>query len=99
MPHIVYTEHEVFYAAIKEAQEVSAQIHKLADLDAAPLVPGESVADRHHKIAKLGKRLAVAFTAVDTVMSAHAQELRHALELLDERTAQQQTTTTKTETN
>lgn len=90
MPTIIFTQQEVFYAAVKEAQDTSAKINKLTDLIAEPLVPGESVADRHHKIAKLGRRLALAFTALDEIMTTHAEHLRQALSALDEATPQPQ---------
>ena len=70
MPIIMFTEQEVFDATIKASREASDEIVRLADLTKAPLAPGESVAARHHQIAKLGKALADAFIHMDDMMSA-----------------------------
>jgi hypothetical protein len=70
---IQVTAEEVLTSAIKEARVIRDELFALADLEKRPLEPGESVPDRHHKIAKLGKRLAMAFTAFDNTMQMVAE--------------------------
>jgi len=60
MPILMFTANEVAGTLIERQRELSDQILDLSDTDKTPLGPGESVAERHHKIAKLGKRLAEA---------------------------------------
>lgn len=69
MPHVVFTVGELIEAAVVTGRNQSAAIRALADLDAKPLDPGESVAARHHKIAKLGKQLAETFATLDLLLS------------------------------
>jgi hypothetical protein len=68
---VVVTEGELFRAAHKQAREMSERIVKLADLNASPLAPGETVDARRHQIAKLGKMLAEAFITIDNIVSQH----------------------------
>lgn len=70
MPALVFTVNEVAHSLVDQQRRLAREIRDLADLVTTPLYPGESVADRHHKIAKLGKQLADAFTTFDSVMSA-----------------------------
>lgn len=68
---ISYTTGELFTAALDAAREMSTRILKLVDLNATPLVPGETPDARRHQIAKLGKMLAEAFIAIDNLVTAH----------------------------
>ena len=74
MPVIMFTLGEIADSAIRAARETSDEILKLADVQVTPLNPGESVNDRYHKIAKLGKQLAMAFHALDEVMKTQAEQ-------------------------
>jgi hypothetical protein len=82
MPALVFTEQEILDAAIHEARAARDQIFTLMDLSKTPLAPGETVADRHHKIAKAGKRLALAYDAIDRTFSAHADAILRTMEKL-----------------
>jgi hypothetical protein len=73
MPHVVFTVGELIEAAVVTGRNQSAAIRALADLDAKPLDPGESVAARHHKIAKLGKQLAETFAMLDLLSGGQDQ--------------------------
>lgn len=81
MPVLMFTAGEIMSAALLQAREASDQLLKLADLQQVPLNPGESVDARYHQIAKLGKRLAEAFVALDDMMKeaakAHAEVHGH----------------------
>jgi hypothetical protein len=68
MPHIVFTITEVLDALIAKSRALSEAIRELSDLAKKPLDPGEGVAARHHKLAKLGKQLAETFEQFDTIM-------------------------------
>ncbi len=68
MPHIVFTITEVLDALITKERALSTEILELSDLGKKPLDPGESVAVRHHKLAKLGKQLAETFEQFDAIM-------------------------------
>ncbi len=70
MPAIVFTASELFEAAIRDARSQSGSILELSDLDKRPLDPGESPDARRHKIAKLGKQLALTFERIDLILSA-----------------------------
>ena len=61
---------EVFARALDIAREHSDRILQLADLNASPLLPGESPDNRCHAIAKLAKVLAEAFLTVDNLVRA-----------------------------
>lgn len=74
MPIIMFTMGEIADSAVKVARETSEEILRLADVAVTPLHPGESVDARYHKIAKLGKQLALAFHALDEVMKTHAEQ-------------------------
>lgn len=74
MPVILFTVGEVAQSAVEACREASAEIVRLSDLEKCPLAPGESPDVRRHKIAKLGKQLAEAFTAFDEIMAAHAKQ-------------------------
>lgn len=69
MPVLLFTVDEVGTAMIARQRKLSTEIRELSDLKQKPLDPGESVATRHHKIAKLGKQLADAFADFDTFLS------------------------------
>ena len=72
MPALVFTFTELAHAAATEARALSEEILKLSDYEKCPPNPGESDDARRHQIAKLGKRLAQVFTALDEIMlSAH----------------------------
>lgn len=73
MPAIVFTFVEVFDVHFKLSLSLSGEILKLSDLEKKPLDPGESVAARHHKIAKLGKQLAEAVSQLDAIITAHVE--------------------------
>lgn len=72
MPVLMFTAQEIAGSLIAQQRQLSWEIRTLADLEQKPLAPGESVAERHHKLAKLGKRLADAFDEYDRVMLAMA---------------------------
>lgn len=74
MPVLLFTADEVANSLVNQQRKLSKEIRALADLKTRPLNPGESVADRHHKLAKLGRQLAEAFDAFDTVMRAATKE-------------------------
>jgi hypothetical protein len=81
MPVLLFSVAEVASALILRQRAVSLEIRELADLEKKPLNPGESVADRHHKLAKLAKKLADAFAEYDAVMTGAteaAAEVEHA---------------------
>lgn len=59
---------QVFAAALDVARDHSERILKLADLNASPLLPGETPDNRRHQIAKLSKVLAEAFLTVDNLV-------------------------------
>ena len=61
---------QVFAAALDVARDHSERILKLADLNASPLLPGETPDNRRHQIAKLSKVLAEAFLTVDNLVRA-----------------------------
>ena len=73
MPVLLFTADEVASTMIARQRELSAEIRELADLKQRPLNPGESVAERHKKIAKLGKQLADVFDAFDTLLRGQVQ--------------------------
>lgn len=70
MPTIMFTVGEVLDASLRAMRDLSNQILDLSDLAKRPLDPGESVAARHHRIAKLGKRLAETTRAMDDFVAA-----------------------------
>jgi len=70
MPVLLFTVVEVTQNLLKRQRELSAEIREASDLTKKPLDPGESVAARHHKLAKLGKQLADIFDQFDKVMLA-----------------------------
>jgi hypothetical protein len=70
MPTIMFTVGEVLGASLETMRDLHDQILDLSDLTKRPLDPGESVAARHHKIAKLGKRLAETTKAMDDFVTA-----------------------------
>jgi hypothetical protein len=74
MPVLLFTADEVARTLIARQRELSAEIRELADLKRRPLDPGESVAERHHKIAKLGKQLAETFDAFDTLIRGSVEQ-------------------------
>lgn len=74
MPVLLFTTDEVANSLINQQRKLSKEILALADLKTKPLNPGESVADRHHRLAKLARRLAEAFDAFDTVIRAATKE-------------------------
>ena len=74
MPMLLFTVDEVARGLIERQRKLSAEILDLSDLKVIPLNPGESVADRYHKIAKLGTRLAAAFKAFDEVVEAASRD-------------------------
>lgn len=69
MPVLLFTAGEVAETLAKRGRDLSKEIIELADLNAKPLNPGESVSERYRKIASLGKKLAEAFQALDAFMS------------------------------
>lgn len=71
---ITFTVGELFNAACDQARELSTRIIKLADIEKTPLNPGESVDNRRHQIAKLGKLLAESFIAIDNLVKSTAEE-------------------------
>lgn len=73
MPVLMFTTGELMSAVLLTAREASDEVLKLADLEKVPLTPGETVDARYHRIAKLGKRLAEAFVALDEMMKETAQ--------------------------
>lgn len=81
MPVLMFTTGELMAGALQQAREASEEVLRLADLSQCPLNPGESVDARYHRIAKLGKRLAEAFVALDEMMKetakAHAEMHTH----------------------
>ena len=68
MPVILFTTAEVAHSLAQEQRKLSLEIMEFSDLKLKPLDPGESVAARHHRLAKLGKRLAEAWAKFDAVM-------------------------------
>ncbi len=58
MPRLVFSLEEIANAHLDQMRALTAEVLALSDLKERPLDPGESVAARHHKIAKLGKQLA-----------------------------------------
>jgi hypothetical protein len=76
--NITFTIDELFSAAVGQAREMSDRILKLADIEKTPLTPGESVDNRRHQIAKMGKLLAQAFIAIDDLMRTAADERERA---------------------
>lgn len=72
MPVVMFTTDEVLGTLIDRMRDLSHQVNELAELDPAkggkPLDPGESVAARHHKIAKLGRQLADAFLTFRAIL-------------------------------
>lgn len=72
MPVLLFTAGEIATSLVDKQRQLSDEILELADLKEKPLNPGESVADRHHKIAKLGKQLAETFRTFDTIMRGAA---------------------------
>lgn len=73
MPVILFTASEVIPALATQMDELAAKIRQLSDLDACPLNPGESPDVRRHELAKLGKRLAEAWTSFAEVMRQVAE--------------------------
>jgi hypothetical protein len=71
---ITFTVGELFNAACENARELSERILKLADVAKTPLNPGESVDNRRHQIAKLGKLLAEQFIAIDNLVKSTAED-------------------------
>lgn len=72
--HIVLTTpQEVFAEAVTKAKDLSERIMKLSDLNASPLMPGETADTRRHQIAKFGKALAEAFIVINNLIE-HAAE-------------------------
>lgn len=74
MPHLVFTMGEIAGALLDQMEQASAELLALSDLKQKPLDPGESVASRHHKIAKLGKKLAELFQTMHELMQRVAGE-------------------------
>lgn len=70
MPILIVTTSEMFKVCHAQAREMSERIVKLADLDASPLMPGETADTRRHQIAKLGKALAESFITLDNILRA-----------------------------
>lgn len=68
MPVLMFTTAEVAHGLISEQRRLSKEILELADLKVRPLDPGEGVAARHHKIARLAKQAAEAFQALDALL-------------------------------
>jgi hypothetical protein len=71
---VSYTEQEVFDLTVTAARALSDRVLKLSDLNASPLVPGETPDMRRHQIAKLGKQLAEAFVTLDNLFKVAAEE-------------------------
>jgi hypothetical protein len=69
MPAVVFTLEDFFDAHLRTMLDLSVQVRELSDLDKRPFDPGESVADRHHKIARLGKQLADTVAALDAILA------------------------------
>lgn len=76
MPVITITASDLIGSAIASGRETSDRIIKLADLNVTPLVPGETVDERRHRIAKLGKQLAETFLALDTIMETISDSMQ-----------------------
>lgn len=74
MPVLLFTANEVANSLVNQQRKLSKEILTLADLKTKPLNPGESVGDRHHKLAKLAKQLAEAFEAFDTIIRPATSE-------------------------
>ncbi len=70
MPIILLTANEVIDPILATARQLSDEIIKLSDLEKCPLNPGESPDARRHKIASLGRRLAVTFIMLDDAFTA-----------------------------
>lgn len=68
MPTLLFSLDEIAGPLVVRQRELSKEIRELADLKVTPLNPGESVGDRYHRIAKLGKQLADAVAAFDALM-------------------------------
>ena len=74
MPHIIFTVEEIANSLLDALHATSTKILELSDLSKKPLDPGESVAARHHKIAKLGKLLAETYQSLHLLMHRGAEE-------------------------
>ena len=70
MPVIMFSASEVIESFAERARALSRRLLELSDLAATPLAPGESPDTRRHEIAKVGKRLAEAFLALDSAVTA-----------------------------
>lgn len=68
MPTLLFSLDELAGPLVVRQRELSKEIRELADLKVTPLNPGESVNDRYHRLAKLGKQLADAVAAFDALM-------------------------------
>lgn len=68
MPVLLFSVEELVQSLATQSRSLGNEILELSDLAKAPLNPGESVADRYHKLAKLGKRLAESFVQLDAVL-------------------------------
>lgn len=76
---VITTTGELFAAAIAECHRLSEEIRALSDVAQRPLMPEETPETRYHQIAKLGKRLADAFSAMDAVIQHTIdQHMQHA---------------------
>lgn len=74
--HIVLTTpQEVFAQAVDAAKLLSEKIMKLSDLNASPLMPGETADQRRHQIAKFGKALAEAFLVINNLIEQTAEHV------------------------
>lgn len=62
-------------------RETSAEIIRLSDVIRTPLAAGETPDSRRHLIAKLGKRMAEGFLALDKVIGKIATELANAADV------------------
>jgi hypothetical protein len=64
----MFSVEELVQSLAAQSRSLGNEILELSDLTKVPLNPGESVADRHHKLAKLGKGLAESFVQLDAVL-------------------------------